>query len=296
MWVHRSRHGQFAGFTWVPRGARACHAWRARAVQISRGRSAILPGVDPSAYLARIGYDGPRAATRAVLAELVARHVAAIPFENLDVLLRRPISLDEAALVDKLVHRRRGGYCFEHATLMAAALRALGFEVATHSARVVVVTPPERSPRTHMFLTVGDVLLDPGFGRGAAPVPVPLDGTPAAGFRLVRDGEWRALEFEGKRLWVSTLERDVPIDFVLANHYTSTYPDSHFVNHLMLSAVTPDGRVSVMDRDVTEIARGETRTWQLADRAALRALIARHFGFDLPELEHLVVNAIPAWR
>jgi N-hydroxyarylamine O-acetyltransferase len=252
--------------------------------------------MDPSAYLARIGYDGPRAATREVLAELVARHVAAIPFENLDVLLRRPIGLDEAALVDKLVHARRGGYCFEHATLMAAALRALGFDVATHSARVVLVTPPERSPRTHMFLTAGDVLLDPGFGRGAAPVPVPLDGTPAAGYRLVRDGEWRALEFEGQRLWVSTFEHDVPIDFVLANHYTSTYPESHFVNHLMLSAATPDGRVSVMDRDVTEVARGETRTWQLADRAALRALIARHFGFDLPGIERLVVNAIPAWR
>lgn len=252
--------------------------------------------MDPSAYLARIGHTGPRTATREVLAQLVARHVAAIPFENLDVLLRRPISLDEDALADKLVHARRGGYCFEHATLMAAALRALGFDVATHSARVVIVTPPERSPRTHMFLTVGDVLLDPGFGRGAAAVPVPLDGSPAAGFRVVPDGDRRALEFEGQRLWVSTFERDVPIDFVLANHYTSTHPDSHFVNHLMLSAVTPGGRVSVMDRDVTEVARGETRRWQLADRAQLRALIARHFGFDLPEVEQLVVSAIPDWR
>ena len=252
--------------------------------------------MDLTAYLARIGFVGRAAATREVLAEIVERHVAAIPFENLDVLLRRPVSLDEDALVAKLVHARRGGYCFEHATLMAAALRAIGFPVATHSARVILVTPRDRSPRTHMFLTVGDVLLDPGFGRGAARVPVPLDGTPAAGYRLVPVGGERALELAGQRQWISTLERDVPIDFVLANHYTSTHPDSHFVNHVMLSAVTPEGRISVMDQSVTEVAGDRTRTWQLADRAALRALLVAHFGFDLPEVEQMVVSGVPGWR
>ena len=82
--------------------------------------------VDLDRYFQRIGWTGSREPTRDVLAGLLVRHTAAIPFENLDVLLGRPPSLALEALEDKLVVRRRGGYCYEHATLFAAVLRALG--------------------------------------------------------------------------------------------------------------------------------------------------------------------------
>src|SRR5262245_24387955 len=116
--------------------------------------------MDLDEYFERIGWRGSRAATAEVLAGLVGHHVRAIPFENVDVLLGRKIRLDLDGLWAKLVRARRGGYCYEHASLFAAVLRELGFTVHCHSARVVMLTPRDSSPRTHMFLTVGDAVLD----------------------------------------------------------------------------------------------------------------------------------------
>src|SRR5690606_16387795 len=151
----------------------------------------------------------------------------------------------------KLVVARRGGYCYEHATLFAAVLGELGFSLKTHSARVVMVTPRSAAPRTHMFLSVGDVVLDPGFGAAAPRASVPLDGTPAGSHRIVRDGHEIALEHEGQRLWMSSLEHDIPIDFEMANHFTATHPSSHFTQSLMMRAYTADGQVRIRNRDVT---------------------------------------------
>jgi N-hydroxyarylamine O-acetyltransferase len=248
------------------------------------------------AYFERIGWRGSRAASADVLAGLVTRHVLAIPFENLDVLLGDKPRLDLGSLERKLVSARRGGYCYEHATLFAAVLGELGFDVKTHSARVVMVTPRASAPRTHMFLTVGDVVLDPGFGAAAPKLPVPLDGTPAGAHRIVREGSEIVLEHDGQRLWVSSLEHDIPIDFEMANHFTATHPASHFTQGLMLRAYTEDGQVRVRNRDVTTMRGDETQTFQLADRKQLRDVVAMHFGFDLPALETIVVPAIPDWR
>src|SRR5262249_8560264 len=104
-----------------------------------------------------------------------------------------------------------------------------------------------------------------------------------------------ALYLGSQRLWTSSLERDIPIDFEMANHFTSTHGSSAFVTNLMARAVLPDGKISVMNRDVTRVRGAGSETWQLADRAALRALFAEHFGFDLPELASLRVPAIPEW-
>jgi N-hydroxyarylamine O-acetyltransferase len=95
---------------------------------------------------------------------------------------------------------------------------------------------------------------------------------------------------------VSTLEEDYPIDFEMANHYTASHPRSPFVNRLMMSVFKRDGRVTLMNRDLT-ICRGATvDKSQLGDRAALRNLLIEHFGFDLPEVEGLSVPAIPEWN
>jgi N-hydroxyarylamine O-acetyltransferase len=245
-------------------------------------------------YLGRIGLRGAREASFATLAEVAARHVVAIPFENLDVLLGRPPRLDLPSLEEKLVGARRGGYCYEHATLCAAGLEQLGFAVKRHSARVVMVTPREQAPRTHMFLTCMDHVLDPGFGGLAPHAPVPLDGTPAGRHRIVRDGGEIALHHDDQRLWVSSLEADLPVDFDMANHFTSTWPQSPFVQRMMLRVFTPDGQIRVMNRDVTVIRNGETTTHRLADRAELAELLHTHFGFDV-DVSALRVPTIPEW-
>jgi N-hydroxyarylamine O-acetyltransferase len=265
--------------------------------------------IDLDAYFDRIRWTGSVRADYATLAGLLRAHMRRIPFENLDVLLGRPIRLDPEGLQDKLVRQRRGGYCFEQATLFADVLEALGFAPVRHSARVVLLAPRTASPRTHMFLTVplpeGMFVVDPGFGGLAADEPLPLVEAPPdppadATHWLVRDGAYWTLRArsDGKIVdcWVSTLEADHPIDFVVANYYVSTHRESGFVNRLMLRALTDDGRVSAMNRDVTVRRPDGTTRFALSDRSALRTLLADYFGFDLPEVESLRVPSIEEWR
>lgn len=264
--------------------------------------------LDLGAYLDRIGLTAPVPATLGGLSQLVAAHMARIPFENLDVLLGRPIRLDLDSLQRKLVTARRGGYCFEHVTLFAAALDALGFRAEPHIARVTLVTPRTHSPRTHMLLTValpeGLYLVDPGLGSRAPGFPIPVvdaGADPGDGVThwLTRDGpDWklRVRTADGVLdAWVSRLEADPPIDFEVGNHYTATHPASIFRNRLMLRTVTAEGVVTVMNRDVTLWRGLQPETRQLADRGALRALLRDWFGFDLPEVDGLRIPAIPEW-
>jgi len=265
--------------------------------------------VDLESYFARIGWTGARDTTRATLASLLEAHVRRIPFENLDVLLGDKPRLDLPTLAAKLVGARRGGYCYEHATLFAAVLEQLGFAVQRHSARVIGTMPKHSAPRTHMFLTTvidsERVVVDPGFGGLTPRVPVPLDG---AQVRFGSDEHWIARDADGeyaliartpqgeRTAWVSSLATDVPIDFELANHYTATHPASPFTQRLFLRAFTDDGRVTVVNRDVT-VYRGDQpmERYALANRAALRELMVRAFGFDLPALLGVRVPMIPEW-
>lgn len=260
--------------------------------------------LDLDRYFERIGWDGDASATLATLGGLVAAHTRAIPFENLDVLLGRPISLEEDALFDKLVAARRGGYCYEHCTLFAAVLERLGFAVQRHSARVTMFVPKPAAPRTHMLLSVelpeGAFVVDPGFGGLAPRVPVPLDGQVAGEHWLERDaGEYTLKVQTPDRgvvdAWVTPLTPDYPIDFVLANHFTSTHPQSAFTQRLMARAFVDDGKVTIANREVTVTRAGQPPvTTLLPDRVALRELLARDFGFDL-DVSTLRLPSVPEW-
>jgi N-hydroxyarylamine O-acetyltransferase len=264
--------------------------------------------LDLDAYFERIGWGGGTRPTYDTLAGILDAHMRHIPFENLDVLLGRPIRLDIDSLQAKLVQARRGGYCFEQASLLAAVLAELGFVFTAHTARVVLFAPRNASARTHMFLKVTldnrAFVVDPGFGGLAPRVPVPLtDGAQVThgvdAHVMVRDGGYWVLRARGDTgmvdAWVSTLDLDNTIDFEMGNHFTSTWPGSAFLSRLMLRAFGDGLRVTVMNRDVT-VRRGDAvETRELADRSDLRALLARDFGFDLPEVERLRVPSIAEW-
>lgn len=268
----------------------------------------VAPALDVDAYLARIGWRGTLRPSIETLAALLRAHMRAIPFENLDVLLGRPVRLDLASLAAKLVAARRGGYCFEHATLFAAVLETAGFAPVRHTARVVLFVPRTQAARTHMLLTVacdgGRFVVDPGFGSRAPPFPVPLvdvndSPPPGATHWMARaEGYWVLRARTPERVvdcWATTLEADNLVDFEVGNHFTSTHPSSPFVNRLMLRAQTDDGHVTVMNRDVTHVRGSEVHATTLEDRAALRALLNEHFGFDLPEVLSLRVPSIGDW-
>ncbi|HSS40782.1 MAG TPA: arylamine N-acetyltransferase [Polyangia bacterium] len=263
--------------------------------------------LDVGAYLDRIRWGGDTRPTFGTLAGLLRAHMLAIPFENLDVLLGRGVRVDLEGVQEKLVRNRRGGYCFEQGTLFAAALEAIGFEVHRHLARVTLFVPRAQAPRTHMFLTValpeGTFVVDPGFGGLAADVPLPIDAAPehqpSVTHRIDKEGGGRVLRALSDGQWVdawfSTLEVEHPVDFEMGNHFTATHPSSQFVNRVLLRALTPDGRVTVMNRDATIRKNGAAPVSRTLDRPALRALLNEHFGFDLPEVERLRVPTIPEW-
>lgn len=254
---------------------------------------------DLDAYFARIGYTGPRTPTLPVLHAITAHHAMAIPFENLDVLLGRPISLELPALEAKLVHARRGGYCFEQNGLLLAVLAALGFTVAPLSARVRWQRPRDFTPpRTHLFIRAeldGESwLTDCGFGSLSLTSAVRLDlggaelPTPHEPRRLVReDGRCFQQVRLGETwhdLYEFTLEEMPPIDRELANWFTSTHPQSHFKNRLIAARAAPEGvRRSLLNREFT-VRRGEQilERRELGSPEELLAVLAEHFGLHFP--------------
>lgn len=260
--------------------------------------TAPAPGFDLDAYLARIGYHGPRAPTLATLHAVTRRHTTVIPFENLDVLLGRPIRLDPAALTAKLVHARRGGYCFEQNGLLLLALAALGFAVTPLSARVRLERPRDFTPpRTHLFLRVdladGAWFTDAGVGACSLTAALRAgdsaeQSTPHEARRLVHeDGRWLHQARLGD-IWTDVYEftgEAMPlIDREVANHWTSTSPDSKFRQQLMVARAGPEGeRWALRDRTLIHRRGAEVLAQHdLATREELLEVLATRFGLELP--------------
>ncbi len=253
--------------------------------------------VDLDAYFRRLGWAGGTAPTRFTLDALCAAHVQAIPFENLDVLLGRGIDLSDEAVDQKLLHSGRGGYCFEHNTLFARVLTALGFQTQLVSARVRLQRPRDFTPpRTHVFNVVtleGERLVaDVGVGGLSPTASFRLDTgdeqpTPHEPRRLVREN---GLLFHQVKLgetwadvWESTLEPMPPIDREVANWFTSAHPQSHFRNRLLAARALPDGgRVTLLNRDLTLRTRSGVETTTIPTPDALLDVLATHFSLQFP--------------
>jgi len=214
-----------------------------------------------SAYLDRIEYRGSLIPDYETFEALHVAHATHIPFENLDILLGRQISIDVAAIEAKLVGARRGGYCFEQNTLFAAVLRELGFEVTALAARVRK-RQTGLLPRTHMCLCVriGSVrwIADVGFGGEGLLMPLPMNGETVQQYlwkyRLAQepDGVW-VLQSAGNGwndLYAFTLEPQHDVDFMMANYYVSTYPQSPFVRTLTVQLPSADCRQILRNREL----------------------------------------------
>lgn len=261
--------------------------------------SQTIPDLD--AYFARTGYTGPRTPTLATLDGIVAAHVQTIPFENLDVLLGRPISLEPEAVFQKLVHERRGGYCFEQNSLLSRVLTALGFSVTALSARVRWQQPRDFTPpRTHLFLWVelddggASWLADVGIGGLSLTSAIPFDvsgrelPTPHDIRRIVREGGSLFHQVRLGGTWADvcefTGEAMPPIDCELANWFTSAHPQSHFRNRLLAARAGPPGfRFTLLNNEFTTRGPdGRPHTRTLATPEELLAVLAENFGLSFP--------------
>ena len=246
------------------------------------------------AYVERIGAPWPAAPTPAALAALMEAHLANVPFENLSIHLGEPIDLDEAALMDKLVARRRGGFCYELNGAFAALLRHLGFEVTLLAARVH--TPGGLGPPyDHLTLRVDleePWLVDVGFGRFvASPVPFTVGqrhSDPAGAVQLVEApyDDLDVLLNEEPQFRIDTRPRELA-EFVTTCWWHQTSPESHFTRSFTCSLPTATGRVTLSDRLLITTTDGvRTETTLGSDDDVLEAY-RTHFGIELTRLPRL---------
>ncbi|MBD0418854.1 arylamine N-acetyltransferase [Streptomyces sp. TRM S81-3] len=268
---------------------------------------------DLDAYLKRIGWEGERRPDTDTLRAVHLAHLRAVPFENLDPVSGTAPSLDLGDLTAKLVHSRRGGYCYEHNTLFAAALRALGFRVTLLAARVVVGAERiEDRPRTHMALLVevpGDpqpYLADVGFGAiGSLLEPVPLTADTEfhdAGrrHRLVHvphrgplemwvlqahrgTGTGAGADAGWEAQYAFTTEPFEQPDYEVINWHIATNPRSPFSRRPYVQRLLPGRHLLLDGNRLTETrADGTVNERELTGEAEARRVVEEDFDIAVP--------------
>ncbi|SPM30236.1 arylamine N-acetyltransferase family protein [Mycobacterium terramassiliense] len=258
--------------------------------------------LDLTGYFDRIGFRGAAEPNLEVLQALMTAHTLAIPFENLDPLTGVPVDdLSPEALTDKLVHRGRGGYCYEHNGLMGYALREIGFRVRRLAGRVVWMLPPDAPlpAQTHTVLAVtfpgsqGPYLVDVGFGGQTPTSPLRIETgsvqqTTREPYRLEDRRDGLVLQALISDQWVPlyefTTQTQPDIDLKVASWFVSTHPASHFVTGLMAAKVTDDARLNLAGRNLTVHRAGASEKIRLPDAAAVIDTLAERFGVNVADI------------
>jgi len=272
--------------------------------------------MDIQAYLNRIGYRGALEPNAATLHALQQAHLLAVPFENLDIHLGRPIVLNQTALFDKIVGRRRGGFCYELNGLFAVLLRELGFKVTLLSAGVARASGGFGPDFDHLTLlvecplsvvgnqlqpTVGDQsqstdegpptqwLVDVGFGDSfRAPLQLiagPEQPQAERAYRLGRDGEywvlWERAEGKWEPQYRFTLQPRAFAEYTGMCQYHQSSPESSFTRKRVCSLATPDGRLTLSDLQLIVTSNGQRAERQLNDEDEFQLVLREHFGINL---------------
>ncbi|MWV42949.1 acetyltransferase [Paenibacillus sp. HJL G12] len=256
-----------------------------------------IPGISAqvAAYLERIRYEGKVEPTATVLASLQEHHIHAVPYENLDILSGVPLSLDLEDLYDKIVVRRRGGYCFELNALFSWLLEELGFGVTHYFARFWRDEPQPPPMRRHHILRVeaeGDIYLcDVGVG-GIVPVRPLLmaDGIeqdqgqecyrferdPFYGWMLCerKNGEW-------SRIYSFTEEAQLLQDYQMASYWCEHASESIFTHSAMVFIRTVEGRNTVAGEEFRIFTSRGVESWVPQTTEEYRQALEKHFGIVL---------------
>lgn len=270
------------------------------------------PLIDLDAYCARIRDSGERAPTLATLQRLHARHAQAIPFENLSPFIGETVALDLPALQDKLIGRRRGGYCFEHNLLFWQVLNELGFNVTGLAARVRWNVPDEVvTARSHMLLLVklqGEFFIaDVGFGGMTLTAPLRLEAaveqaTPHEPFRLLHSAGVYTLEVKLADSWKPVYTFDLQpqhlADYEVTSWYLSNHPQSHFVTGLIAARPAADRRYALHNnRFAVHHLDGHTERRLLTSVDEMKAVLGDEFDIRMPatpDLDHRLQRLLAA--
>ena len=246
------------------------------------------------AYLKRIGYSGSREPSVESLRLLHRAHMLTVPFENLDIPLGRPIVLSLPSFYDKIVRRRRGGFCYELNGLFGWLLEQLGFPVRILSARVFDGTRP--GPEfDHLVLLIEmeeRLIADVGFGDSFLE-PLGLDigeghGPCGSSYRLTGSDSERILQRRRESDWEPpyvfslTPRRLFEFNAMCQHHQTSS--ESIFTRKAVCSLAIPDGRITLSNNHLIIMAGGRREEQEVAGEEEYRALLKTRFGIDLDQI------------
>ena len=237
------------------------------------------------AYLARIGYDGPRDPTPDTLRVLHEQHMLSVPFENLDIHWQRPIVIDPARAIEKIVREHRGGFCYELNGAFATLLRALDFDVTLLSAQVPSAGGTLGPPFDHMTLLVRfadqRMLADVGFGDSFLR-PLDLDERGEQdGFRIEGNQMLRRYDDEWRLEYAFDLTPREAEDFAPMCAWQQTSPESSFTKKWVCSVATREGRIT-LTRDRLITTRNGVREEREVGADEWPAVLRDTFGFAWP--------------
>ncbi|HLV15208.1 MAG TPA: arylamine N-acetyltransferase [Xanthomarina sp.] len=244
-------------------------------------------------YLKRINFNGNISVSFECLKSIHhAQHIT-IPFENFDICLGRSIHLDPESIFQKLVKQQRGGYCFELNGLLLLALKSFGFEARPLLGRVHLTGEPSGRSHQATLVTIEDKkwLVDAGFGAESPPVPIPLVYNKPVTFenqtyRLIaselfgymlqnkQDETW-------KNLYSFDLSHVFDVDIKLGNHFTSTSPDSFFINARIAALPVKNGMLTVFNDRFKKLINGKEEITWLKDDSSYLSILENEFGIKI---------------
>lgn len=251
-------------------------------------------------YFARTGYTGATEPTLPVLAELLRAHIFNVPFEALDVQLGRPLTIDAEAAFEKIVTRKRGGWCYEQNGLFHWALSEIGFEVTRVAAAVGRLQRGSIADANHLTLLVRTAdtdstwLADVGFG-GSIIAPIELQEAEhhqepfRVGLRQLADGYWQFWEdLDDSEFCFDFLPEPADESELTARcHFLQTDPESGFVQNLVAQIRLPDVHNTLRGRVFSQASADSIETRLLESADELVSLLRDTFALDVPEVADL---------
>jgi N-hydroxyarylamine O-acetyltransferase len=263
--------------------------------KLSKAMQDIKPQVQ--AYLDRIGYDGPLDGSAKALAKLQERHLHSVPYENLDILRGKPLSLQIPDLIDKIVYRGRGGYCFELNALFGWLLRELGYPVTDFVARFWrdEANPPPK--RRHQVLKVEaegrSYLCDVGVGGIVPRRPIAIvEGLEQEQgdelYKLVRDAQygWMLQEFkkgEWHAIYSFTEEPQFPNDYMFASFWCERADESIFRQKPMVAMRTKEGRNTIAGEEFRIFTSSGVQVIVPKTQEEYKKALQTYFGIHLDD-------------
>jgi N-hydroxyarylamine O-acetyltransferase len=246
--------------------------------------------MDVTTYLRRIRYAGVVSQSQETLRGMHRAHLESVPFENLDIFLGREISIDENAVVRKVVEERRGGFCYELNGAFAALLRAIGFQVTLLSAQVAREDGTYSPEYDHLALLVHlDQLwlADVGFGEGFLEPLIldkDLEQEQSEGTYCVRerDGLWTVERLQTDKLWKPQYSFTLRVrelhEFAARCHFHQTSSESHFTQKRLCTLATPTGRITLSNLKLLVTRNGFRQEHVLASEEEWREVLRERFG------------------